>query len=116
MSDLISRVEALKNYQDLCTGTSCMDCPFLIDRLNGDCKLENFIKALHSAEKTGKWIPCSERLPEDDSMKLVTAQPKKGEPSVNRAYYAGGLWHGSGSMAAVTAWMDLPDPYREDTL
>ncbi len=65
-----------------------------------------------ASEKDPKWIPTSERLPDDDSMKLVTAQPKKGEPNINRAFYMDGYWHGSGSMSNVTAWMDLPEPYR----
>lgn len=59
------------------------------------------------------WIPCSERLPDTDEMMLVTAQPKKGAPNVNRAFYMDGFWHGSGSMANVVAWMPLPTPYTE---
>lgn len=60
-----------------------------------------------------EWIPCSERLPEDDEIMLVTCKPKKGSPNVNRAYYMDGAWHGSGSMSNVTAWMPLPKPYQE---
>ena len=59
-----------------------------------------------------EWIPCSERLPEDDEIMLVTCQPKKGNPNVNRAYYMDSVWHGSGSMSNVVAWMPLPEPYR----
>ena len=61
------------------------------------------------------WTPCSERLPEDDEIMLVTCKPKKGSPNVNRAYYMDGAWHGSGSMSNVTAWMPLPKPYQEDS-
>lgn len=57
MGDLISREQALKDYQDkLCEAVSCVDCPFCIDRLYGGCKVEEYLINLPSAEKTGKWI------------------------------------------------------------
>lgn len=65
-------------------------------------------------EPTDRWIPVSERLPEYGEMMLVTCRAKNGYLSVNRAYYMDGCWHGSGSMAGVTAWMPLPEPYREE--
>lgn len=58
------------------------------------------------------WIPCGERLPEDDRMVLVTCQTKRGIRSVNRAYYDGMFWHGSGSMSRVIAWQPLPETYK----
>ena len=61
-----------------------------------------------------EWVPVEEGLPEEEKMVLVTCQAKNGHISVNRAYYMDGFWHGSGSMAGVTAWMPLPDPYRKD--
>lgn len=63
-----------------------------------------------------QWIPVSERLPEEcGEIKLVTCKTKTGIYNVNRAYYSheSGSWHGSGSMAGVIAWMDLPEPYKE---
>ncbi|MGN1013906.1 MAG: DUF551 domain-containing protein [Butyricicoccus sp.] len=59
-----------------------------------------------------QWIPVTERLPEDDTMMLVTCRTKRGWLNVNRAYYFGGSWHGSGSMSGVIAWMPLPEPYK----
>lgn len=60
------------------------------------------------------WIPVTEHLPDADDMVLVTCRAKNGNLSVNRAYCdEQGFWHGSGSMAGVTAWMPLPKPYRE---
>lgn len=71
------------------------------------------LKDIEVIEPEPHWIPCSERTPETDEVMLVTAQPKKGAPNVNRAYYMNGHWHGSGSMSNVVAWMEMPEPYKE---
>ena len=75
--------------------------------------LECMRNAAREPQSNAGWIPCSERLPEDDEMVLVTCETKKGTRNVNRAYHSGGFWHGSGSMSGVIAWMPLPEPYRE---
>ncbi|MBM6970448.1 DUF551 domain-containing protein [Mordavella massiliensis] len=64
-----------------------------------------------SSRDNDSWIPVEERLPEDETMMLVTCQTKAGKRSVNRAWYGTGCWHGTGSMSGVTAWMPLPEPY-----
>lgn len=61
------------------------------------------------------WIAMSDRAPADDGMKIVWAVAKNGVGSVNRAWYDGQTWHGSGSMAGVTHWMELP-PSPEDSM
>lgn len=73
-------------------------------------------KAEASVTPVSKWIPVSERMPEDDQMVLVSCKTLKGIRSVNRAYHMNGCWHGSGSMSGVVAWMPLPEPYREDDI
>ncbi len=53
--------------------------------------------------KTGKWIPVSERLPEEKGMYLVTVQD----------YVLMEQWSGTGWWATrPTAWMPLPEPYK----
>ena len=64
--------------------------------------------------KNDGWISVEESVPEDERMVLVTCQTKKGIRSTNRAYYDGTFWHGSGSMSSVTAWQNLPEPYKPD--
>ena len=59
-----------------------------------------------------RWIPVSERLPERKSFDLVT---DFGE--VEEAYYDsdGNWWQVWGDkLKNVTAWMPLPEPYREE--
>ena len=83
---------------------------------DNDPKRAQFDAAIYDLDNTmtaNGWIPVSVRFPADDEIVLVTAQPKKGEPNVNRAYYMDGAWHGSGSMSNVTAWMPMPEPYKE---
>ncbi len=103
MNDLISRQAAIDALH--------MHLMYRMGTDSNKKRLDEWINNLPSAQSEQRWIPCSERLPETDEMMLVTAQPKKGAPNVNRAYYMDGYWHGSGSMSNVVAWMPLPEPY-----
>lgn len=83
------------------------------DKINLSLESSIYDTVVHAPTEMA-WIPCNERLPDPDVLVLVTCQPKKGPANVNRAYYADGYWHGSGSMSGVVAWMPLPEPYREE--
>lgn len=71
--DLVSRQAAIREYQEVCSGISCGECPFLIkvntekgSHLITDCKLEAFLHNLPSAQpKTGKWILSDNQSRED---------------------------------------------------
>ena len=59
------------------------------------------------------WIPCSERLPEDDRSKVVTLANGNAEVG----YYSNGDWWCVGDKftlenPTVIAWMPLPKPYE----
>ena len=59
------------------------------------------------------WIPCSERLPEDDRSKVVTLANGNAEVG----YYSNGDWWCVGDKVTlenqtVIAWMPLPKPYE----
>lgn len=54
------------------------------------------------------WISVNKGLPEIDKRVLVCCETKAHIQSINLAYYDGQAWHGSGSMARVTHWMELP--------
>lgn len=64
-------------------------------------------------EEETRWIPCSERLPEN-AMNVI-AQFSSG--TVTELRYAGnGIFEGiyDYSTKVIIAWMPLPEPYREE--
>ena len=88
-----------------------------------------------------RWIPCSERLPEEDTDVLIAYRYKEGEGDTTHSYieitsygdmyFGGNPVHESGtgnrvkhwrppfayfvSNYEVIAWMPLPEPYKEET-
>lgn len=109
MTDLISRADAMGAVQDHFNAygfKGYYDGQQMMDRIN----------ALPSAETDG-WIPCSERLPNEDEKEdeyewyLVTV---KGHGLfVDVAPFDDELWKGLATHQEVIAWMPLPMPYRE---
>lgn len=72
---------------------------------------EKFLKWLNSesTETEQRWIPCSERLPEEDACYLVTTSGTNND-IIDIAYYTEGIWH---KASRIKAWMPLPEPYKE---
>ena len=72
------------------------------------------LESLPSAQPEQRWIPVSERLPEEFDYVLVTIKHKNEKPKTSRARWTKARWIGSGQMTDVTAWMPLPEPYEEE--
>lgn len=70
-----------------------------------------YISAQELAEMPSaqRWIPCSERLPEEARSYLVT-NSKWGAWCVDRDMFIDGHWAKNDD---VIAWMPLPEPYEE---
>ena len=69
----------------------------------GDYELAvGVIKDVPSAQQ---WIPCSERLPDQNGKYLVVGRQK----AINILKFDGGRWYGKWG---VVAWMPLPDWYK----
>ena len=65
--------------------------------------------------KSMQWIPCSERLPEESGLYIVTNVGRWVEPVGTRYYNIradGSFWSGLPGNTVV-AWMPLPEPYKE---
>ena len=71
-----------------------------------------------------RWIPCSERLPEEDGQYLITVKYKHVNDSYEDVYAEHGEWHDGrwdmfcfghcGDVEDIIAWMPLPEPYQSE--
>lgn len=62
-------------------------------------------------DRLGQWIPCSERLPEDNTDVIICFY--SGEVTEMR-YLGNGIFQGiyEHTTKAIVAWMPLPEPYK----
>ena len=68
------------------------------------------IQDLPSAQPEQKWIPCSERLPENGHYYLWCSDMG----NVQSDYYWNGFENGMKYGYNIAAWMPLPKPYKEE--
>lgn len=79
------------------------------------------VKALPSAD-VPHWIPCSERLPEEDGQYLITVKYKHVNDNYEDVYAEHGEWYEGrwdmfcfghcGEVEDIIAWMPLPKPWK----
>lgn len=83
----------------------------------GDSQMSEFIRlAIKALEErpNGKWIPVTERLPEEDEEYLATIQDGY-KRYIGVAWYVGrGEWHYCGETMKVIAWQRLPSIYGNE--
>lgn len=85
--------------------------------LLNDWDTAGILRIIGRQPKVGEWIPCSERLPEDEKTKLVTLSDGK----VEGAFWNERNWWCMGDSINletrtedVIAWMPLPAPYNAE--
>lgn len=120
MNDLISRqaaIDALRNAENHAFNGF----------YKGLVKAHKIIADLPPAQPEQRWIPCSERSPEEERYVLITKEPFKingYEQEVIKAKRSADprsgkieWWSpefGTLKNKAVLAWMPLPEPYKEE--
>lgn len=73
--------------------------------------IDEAIKALEAQ----KWVPCSERLPEEIDTYLVTLDYKEHGTGITTLWFHGLLGWDFPVADVVTAWMPLPQPYKAES-
>ena len=106
--------DRLKQYKNEYSKHGKYDGLYVADVLE---MLEQLLADLELGEKENGWIPVSERLPEASGTYQVTCMDGR----IYRSTYAKfqsklKRWELTGARAywKVTAWMPLPEPYKED--
>ena len=126
MDDLISRQAAID---------ATWFEPSYTDPLNVLTEVRDRLKALPSAQPEQRWIPCSEKLPEEDTEVLISYRYKEGEgdtdnvnidiTSYGTTCFGGREIHTLKEWRQpfdyfhanyeVIAWMPLPEPYKAES-
>jgi hypothetical protein len=113
-------VSELKRYKE--SGLA----PEEIEGLNFSSNQLRLVNLLEEERKKHKWIPCSERLPEnpipdtfyglsepDTYPEYIVMIAGAQEPTFLK-YAGSGEWYRDGNFYKVIAWMPLPAPYKEN--
>lgn len=91
---------------------------YLMDVCDGKAtELTAALSIINEQPKVGEWIPCSERLPEDDIDVLATVDGGR-YIAVYIFHIKDGEWIDFDGFvvdaAKVTAWQPLPEPWEEE--
>ena len=117
ITDQIELLKELANDSEIdCYSVSelnkvCKDAAYTIEQLSAKVMAANMEKS--TAYYNGGWIPCDERLPDDDTKVLCQTITKKGIINFVIGYHADDRWC-CGMNSNVVAWLPLPEPYKPE--
>lgn len=112
MSDLISREKAMMEARPEYLNPNQKGHEEYNKAWNDGVKA--YWNGLKELPSESEWIPCSERLPEERKVVLITND--KGNVRYGQFRGTHGMyWYWKGNtLEEVIAWMELPESYRED--
>jgi hypothetical protein len=107
----MKREEAIKLLNDI--NSQCCDTANILCTLDADKRCDALQLAITALQNQPMWIPVSERLPEESLNSVIGWDTYR-----NRCcfvQYLGGRFVLGDDIDSVnvTAWMPLPEPYRE---
>ena len=111
---ILERLEELQN--NLLSQTEG-DVSVRVGIINGVMYSKKIVQEV-AEEYKGGWIPCSERLPEDDSICIVTVEYPNNEIVVDYGWFDrnGVCWFVGMQefrTSNILAWQPLPEPFKE---
>ena len=108
MDKLISQQAAIDTLKELTANGTNKGMVFGEDAVHR-------IEMMPSVQSEQQWIPCSKRLPEDDTEVLVYLFENNKSPYI--AWLSDGRWYTEyfevEQEDEPVAWMPLPEPYQE---
>lgn len=117
MNDLIMRKDVEQMLKDL-GGCDASDK----EAAGWDKAIGAAMEGLRKVESAGRWIPCSERLPEvpentdDEDCPEFNVMIKDASIATTLKYSPDGAWFDDlGQVYEVIMWMPLPEPWEGDS-
>ena len=117
VSETVERLRRISSMVDIEFEKTINEAANLISELS--LKLQNSQMERSSQYYNGGWIPCSERLPKEDGMYIVTqltysiSNGKVINKSVEYVEFSDGKWRRNKHLKVI-AWQQLPQLYKED--
>lgn len=114
---MIDEKKLIEELEMHCNNINPNSLLYLVKGAWDDC-----IEIIKRQPKVGEWIPCSERLPEDFSLCLVTRIISSNKLRIKHASVCiavryKGRWLKRGKVLNdkyIIAWMPLPEAYKGD--